>query len=56
MTSCVFPFFLVILLHLLTDWYTHARAARHVMIDKFDLHQDGKINEQEFIAIMMDES
>jgi len=26
------------------------------MIDEFDLDQDGEINEQEFIAIMMDES
>jgi len=34
----------------------HPHAARHAMIDKFDLHQDGKINEEEFIAIMMDES
>jgi len=26
------------------------------MIDEFDLDQDGEISEQEFIAIMMDET
>lgn len=31
---------------------THTRQA---MIDEFDLDQDGEINEQEFIQIMMDE-
>lgn len=28
---------------------------RQAMIDEFDLDQDGEINEQEFLQIMMDE-
>lgn len=27
---------------------------RQAMIDEFDLDQDGEINEQEFLAIMLD--
>jgi len=29
---------------------------RQAMIDEFDLDQDGEINEQEFFAIMTDET
>lgn len=28
--------------------------SRQAMIDEFDLDQDGEINEQEFLAIMLD--
>ena len=30
--------------------------SRQAMIDEFDLDQDGVINEQEFFAIMMDDT
>ena len=31
-----------------------ADITRQAMIDEFDLDQDGEINEQEFLAIMLD--
>lgn len=34
----------------------HSHDDRQAMIDEFDLDQDGEINEQEFVQIMMDEN
>jgi hypothetical protein len=35
-----------------THYYLHAYS--QAMIEEFDLDQDGEINEQEFLAIMLD--
>ena len=36
--------------------FPDAPRNRQAMIDEFDLDQDGEINEQEFFAIMTDET
>lgn len=36
-------------------WISLPLPRRQAMIDEFDLDQDGEINEQEFVQIMMDE-
>lgn len=39
-----------------TSPFSNTPRNRQAMIDEFDLDQDGEINEQEFFAIMTDET